>query len=980
MHLANNLFFLICPFFVIGLSFQAQNDYDLSKFIDQMEILSRLTNGIILEAGLIDESISPDDVISEILHLGAQKVDKLLEIDRVKLLDVITKYQNLSQSLSISSEIKAVEERFHLFENITTEINFEDLSKLDGESEYEDGVKQLEKLNTDMGVVENLFSNLTAIEERIENARNIDISNLTSSELNAELDAIKSMIGEIEEFSKNVTEFNNFVTEIGKISDFEKVNISFLDQLKFEKELRDRYDLKIKNGTKIQLDVIKENVEHFHESSQFFNVSHNLIIPILEFISSRIDDQKWAEKFTSKFSRHPSDIQDLPDDAKNDELKLLFNKKESDWVSEHLSKSLVPLADFGKILTEFDARWKILSLKTSLDDLSFVNDVQIKLAKNFELKNIQLEKLKSFEECDLHPNASVQTLEKIEEIRNAKNELKEAYSKLSSMFDYLKNLPDLKTLRNFKKLGKKHADSLKLNKEINETLGLIRTLKEDLPDFKEKMQNISELIKKVNSTPINEYLNSLEDSGYLGFYSCLKTEIGNEGKVVVDLLNEIDEIRKRGLENTTRSQEASGIVNAFVSSLDGLKNLRTYGEEMKNVTEMEVIALKSSIFNNSLIIMKKIQKSVEGLTHIRKLSEKRTELGAIFGDSDFIKTVAEKEKDKLKIEEYHELLKFENLKTSLETILSKIDKLNESIGSLEAANFSSFIPIFQEANEIEDFKQDVELMITALNSLKNVGLTTQQNITALVDALDVLKSLNLKFSTFEILSGIEGLRSLDAFFSSFSGAIPPPSTVPPPSTTEVILTETTTTQSTQVDIAMKQTGNTTASTMPEWQIGLIVAICLILAAAIIFGILCYCRRWFCFKNRKGKSASSPNKDNFIEIFPPPVPAVPAEESLYIPPTSTYQPLSTLPPAPSKTEQPKKETSSDGTSAQAGGQEFPPAEITVEPTQETEAKTKTVEEGPAETKSKEGTTGSKESVSKGSKSKEENKMKPSQEAM
>ncbi|CAO4369664.1 unnamed protein product [Caenorhabditis nigoni] len=975
MHLANSLLFLICTLFVVGESGQTNHADSLSQFVNKMTTLARLTNGIVLEKGLMDGSIPSDDVISEFLHMGNLTIDELFNLDSVQLNKSFTEFHHLSENLLSSNNMEAVESRFEVLNEIRKlALHLGNITNLPGLEDYQKSMSQLVAIPLDGKELDKLFTKFDDFEKRIENITEMEVPTNSNDKKKA-MAEIKKTIGMYIEFEKEVNTFNTFYEKIDSLKLLVKLNTSFLDPLDEEMELRQKYITESTSGVRIKLDLIRNNVEQFLNSSIIFQNSQGLVSPVQRLISARLDTQNWNNTYSIGLPNGLNDFQNISIDTNN--IKSLISNTDSDWVSEHLSRSLNPIINFGRNIYSIHDSWTNLS---SVDDLDSVVQASEAIAKYANDKDTILQLMEAFEECDEfseNETSKSQSLEKINNLRSAASELYHVFSEFIS-FDYLKDMPSsskyFPKYKTWSNLTNQSLPLLKSKPAWERSKVALEHLKKDFPEFKKNFTMVQEAIEKLNPILIEEYLKSLEDSGFLNFYSSLKDKIGGkeeDGKIILDLLKELSEFRRN--RTNLKIQEVIGVVGTLSNSLEDLKNLTQYGEEMKNVEEVEAVALRNSDFQDSRNVLNKLAKAVQGLEVIKESSVRRKELEDLVGDISFIKKSAEIYNASLKPEEIKNLSKIENLKTVLSELFLKIDDLNENIGKLEATTFGNFTPIFKAAHEIPDVTEDVKPLVSALQSLSKLDVSLQENITRILNSLNSLESLDLKFSAYEISSGSETLEALNLFFSSFRSKIPPAPTTPNTSPQITTILPVTSTLSAFPYTVMALGLNQTANTMPEWQIGLIVAIGLIIAA-LIFTILSYCRKWFCFKNKKSKSSKSENDISFIL---PPVPPVASEESLYIPPPSMYQPTPNLPPPPPLA---KKEPNPVSiATAHPGPSDFPPAQWTVEPTQD-ETKTKTVEEGP---KSKEvAASGSKESVSKGSasKSKEDVKMKPSQEVM
>ncbi|EGT36198.1 hypothetical protein CAEBREN_23181 [Caenorhabditis brenneri] len=955
-----------------------------------MDSLTRLTNGIILEAGLIDGSISSDDVISDFLRTGSAKLEDLLKTDDSKLNTLISTLEAIQGSLSSTPEIKAVEKRFLALEEIRTKaLDIGDVENLAGNDSYVKYVEQAKKAKTISKSLNDLFSELNFVSEAVKTMDKLTVNDTLTDDGDNKMGKIKEMINSLEKVKEDAVKLKSFLHSISQLKGLKSVDFSFLQPLFKEEEVRKKYIKDLASGSKIVLALISDNVQKLQNASKVFTDSSGLLTPLLNIVTNKMSTVSLS---IHGFSNGYDDLLKLPEDAESADLRGLCSETESDWVSKHLATALLLMADFGKNISEFDKKWEIFTKQSSLDALNYVIKTQEDIGKLADKKDIQLEKLKKFERCDEFsedPKMKVESLDTIRNIQNEKAKLDALVAKFKS-FESLDKLPDFSKLKPWN--GKKTIteDELETFKSLynrTEISNSLTTLRKDFNEFQKNIPIIEDLIPKISYSHIDNYQQSLIKSGYLTFYSCLTKDIGEDGSHALGLLTEIQKVRRHGKDG--RTQESKEIVDQFSKSLEDLKTLRQSGIDMKTITDTEAIALKDSMSKDGQKSIQQLSELMKGLEKVLKVSENQKGLESLLVDISFVAETAEKEKSKLKPEEYQELSKLENLKSKLAEVFVKIKNLEESIASFEPTNFNSLKPIFEAAGEIPEFTEDVKQMESSLEALKKVSPTLQGNITAIIDSLKLLETLDLKFSAYPFKTAEDVLKALDTFFADFSRKIPPPPTEPPTST----LADTPQTtpfaasDPDQIGVTQKQVASTTEKSMPEWQIGVIVAVCLIVAAAIILGILSYFRGWFCFKNHKSKTSSTSDSEPVIIL--PPLPPVHAAESLYIPPPSTYQQLPIPPPPPPSTGQPKADAGavvppppppppSTGTS-QPGPQDFPQATITVEPTQENEVKTKTVDET-GNGKSKETTTKSKESASKGSKStsKEDMRMKPSHE--
>ncbi|CAO4368312.1 unnamed protein product [Caenorhabditis nigoni] len=91
--------------------------------VDKMEKVSRIINGIAIQQSLIDGSISPDALISELLNFGNTTATQLLTIDTGKLTQLAKDVQGLPNSLQVDNSITEMENRLKLISKMVEKSN-----------------------------------------------------------------------------------------------------------------------------------------------------------------------------------------------------------------------------------------------------------------------------------------------------------------------------------------------------------------------------------------------------------------------------------------------------------------------------------------------------------------------------------------------------------------------------------------------------------------------------------------------------------------------------------------------------------------------------------------------------------------------------------------------------------------------------------------------------------------------------------------
>ncbi|CAL2027610.1 unnamed protein product [Caenorhabditis brenneri] len=113
--------------------FERATDKEFSTSIKQMEMISRITNGISLRQGLSRGSISNEELISELLNLGDVEPSDIERIDTVELKKLVENIQKLSETIPKTESSDPIEERLDklnsFLQNATNEKEIEEPGK-----------------------------------------------------------------------------------------------------------------------------------------------------------------------------------------------------------------------------------------------------------------------------------------------------------------------------------------------------------------------------------------------------------------------------------------------------------------------------------------------------------------------------------------------------------------------------------------------------------------------------------------------------------------------------------------------------------------------------------------------------------------------------------------------------------------------------------------------------------------------------------
>ncbi|CAO4368314.1 unnamed protein product [Caenorhabditis nigoni] len=143
----------------------------LETMVDKMEKASRVINGISIQQSLIDGSISPDALISELLNFGNTTATQLLTIDTGNLTKLIKDIQELPKKLPEDDLITKMENRLKLISEVVEKSN---------------GVTELKEPNTDYLKEARAFKNAAIVWDELEGlVKDLKLLSNATTNLNA---------------------------------------------------------------------------------------------------------------------------------------------------------------------------------------------------------------------------------------------------------------------------------------------------------------------------------------------------------------------------------------------------------------------------------------------------------------------------------------------------------------------------------------------------------------------------------------------------------------------------------------------------------------------------------------------------------------------------------------------------------------------------------------------------------------------------
>ncbi|CAO4368230.1 unnamed protein product [Caenorhabditis nigoni] len=739
--------------------------------------LARIINGVSLEIGLTDGTITSDAVISEILHMGPVKPSDVINMDSALLKKEMSHLNDLVGILESSNYINQSETRLVLLEDMREAYSFmKTYSDLPGKTEY---AKSLEELKT-IGTVKNdlvgfqttiTYSNifLNGLKKLPEDATDQDI-------LGQKPDFQFFEQHKLKETETKAKELDSALMKLRSARTIREQS-KFIDILFSETELRSR--LKVRRlYDDNHLKSVKNNFRKVSDASEKLINSLSYFKSIQSLTKERKSLQKDTQVYTCGFPGGALDVEKLTNDMSNYWIRKHI--KYGSIVCEILKESFDPFKDVTEKLKQVNTAW--IPLDDPLNQKSFESILSILLrveevAKNEGILSTTVDSLRKCDETlKLYPTFS---LFYIEEPRKSMDALNVKLGELRSLeyADQLKNLGNFKA--DFDTTGKSDEAVIKMIRKVSNKLktderyknlfnGVSRLLSE-LEESIKVIDEIPNLVSQIDLEHVEAYHKDINTPAYLGLYKCL-SEIPGKALAVKRVIETVEILR-----NFSSSGE-NVIMSTILDSRDFLKTSVGSLNEIRKINTQESMALKTS-FPNYKESSRKLGIAVQGLQNIQKVRESREKLKPLLEKVEEIQKAASglepKDQDALK--------KLSEIKNSLISMFSGIDSFLVELNGIRVKRvlsgrpgFRVFEKVFQAAGKIASVQIDPLDMKDVKEAMKKLNTAQQSQFSQSEDALKVLEGLNLDSARFGFLDAVSVLKDVDNFFTNFHGSISAP--------------------------------------------------------------------------------------------------------------------------------------------------------------------------------------------------------------
>ncbi|CAO4375729.1 unnamed protein product [Caenorhabditis nigoni] len=712
------------------------------EFLDHVNIIARIANGISLQSGLMNDKINIEDVAGELLNFGDVSVSTIAKFNPEAVMKFATKLKEIWNAMD-SSIIAEEQQVLDLTEILKSSRTIGDLKNLPGKEKYFSYLESLKTFD---------YRPLTAPGTFLGNA----LSSINSFELAKKYNIIKPSIIVGDFYILSI-----FLNDIIKsIETFKKSLPTLKDsELKHGSTvigpLRKIIDLAYLRGKRTGLyakEVAKTNMQEIAMISRDANFAFQDIVTVINLAGSRSQPEFQKRNVTSGFPSGVSDVNKLARDVRNPWLRKMI---EIDRPLFLLINSLHPLFEMNDKLNDLNEKLAVFSTPTLSGTFSNIGKFQKELSKiDPTVVNFTVTVWEGLDYCWASGTRKNDFKEIEDVIENVKILTEISQFELPELdLDVLNT-----TIENF-------LDALSFS-DLNNESNQLRSFQNDLYVIFEgsRVSQLKQKAEAVLSKKDNLYNSDFD--WHLEFYDCMENVKGAE-KVAqaITATQKLRELKDDGF----KAMESA--ISAISSVSEDLSNLGSLTADMKKNPDVTTKNLNK--FPNSATQSKVIGQLAATLRLAHGLKEMDSEIAHLKNVDYTVKTGIQKVYDQANRDELTtQWGDHKSDMNSLDQTLSAILSFESNLDAQKAKTLEEFSTPLKNLGTIPDVKINLPEKSKALGFLisqPQIDTTVKTELEKAKQTLDKLAELDLGFAAHqsEFQKAPSAFKALQDFLVGF---------------------------------------------------------------------------------------------------------------------------------------------------------------------------------------------------------------------
>ncbi|CAL2037502.1 unnamed protein product [Caenorhabditis brenneri] len=745
----------------------------LSKSVEKMKKVSRITNAIYLQQGLIDGSILPDDLLSEILKLGTAKSSALIGTESNKLKADVESLKTLAQSIKLTQEMKDNLDHFLGLEDIRNSVEgLGDVGSWSDDSTVTDITKKLKDNELSLPLIDKISGYVEVIGKAIDDLSLLQDLNTKGRIANAHGPFInigedgQHLIDETKTLTPDHSDFKS-ISDIQSLMSVLSVIFKGVDGIAaFSKHTKTMIGNKAAVG---------KNFENFKQVSSYSSGSQDLKT-VSQLYNNRQNRKSSDLKFSFPFMDSGRNIIELSNDISDPWMKTVIK-------SDGFAESLSMMSSLGGSLKTINEALTLSKQETGLEMTTVLEAVDHLLTSTFDQSEaekvsnsftdcgtklakpvFQLDDMKVLQTDSMAFDKTAYDLKKVssemlkiiqdEEFRGMLNEIVAISNKWNNNDAIVRN----QVFEEFKKYAnlEKFTAEFKRLKELSGKIGLLKT------GLKKSAGDVNKNIDKIG--PFQTAYAPFAD----GFTCLVQIE---SPKPLIEMIS----LTQKVMTLTAMKQgfaQVEKYIEKVSKALPDIKKVKNELDAMKGKTTPATDAL--NILHDRESHSRIIGSATQGIVNMETALEKKTVFEGLSPEislvKDQMKLVALDSKDRKNLDD---LVSIEPL---LVAMYQSLDSWESSLEDSNSAKLADHASIFLNAKSVSevllDFDESLKSLGKLINEVSDAGV--KDKLKSVQKILEEMSLVGLKFSDFSksFDDSKTSLTALDTFFADYGKAAP----------------------------------------------------------------------------------------------------------------------------------------------------------------------------------------------------------------
>ncbi|EGT39267.1 hypothetical protein CAEBREN_28828 [Caenorhabditis brenneri] len=733
-----------------------------------MKKVSRITNSIYLQQGLIDGTIPPDDLLTDILKLKFTKSSDVVEMDSAKMKAGVGSLKTLAQSIKPTDAMKTNLRYYLALDTIHDAIQKQtDGGEWPEANNIKTIVKNFKDNEIALSVVDKLLEYVETIDEKIKKMEKPhDFSSQTGVlEVYIAFLSLKEKGTLFESDSKLISQEH---VDYKSINNIESVLPSLAvvhQKVKAVQKCKENSSLLSHDSN-----TDAASFESFKKIDNFSKNDHKNQLTVISELHRQSNSAR-SSQYSFPFMDSGKNIFGLSDALKDPWMKSVFK-------SDGFPESLEQISSMGELLRKINDSL-VMKDKISMELQNFFEIIDLVSSVDYNSKEAEgiAEELSK---CEKDISRNQLQLDEIEELlkqlRGFDNAIKDLKQAFIDFVDFSKNQEFQKVLSDVVEISRKctsqDASVVKLVLQEYQQFANLKKFTKDISQLKDQVDKIKELktalkesASKVDSNA--DKITSLKadyDKFFSKGFDCLLKIVDTKPLTnMMFLAQKLNSVTTM----TTGFNEIDKFIDKVSKVIPEIKRVKTGMDGIKGKRTPASDALNN--LPNREIHSKTIGSATQGIVNMFTVLEKKTDFEGLKSELPLVQQ--ESQKVSLDQKDLENLDKLATIESDISMMYQTLDTWKSSLKDPKSATLADYFPIFSHAKSVSEITLDFDETAKSLQMLidKVTDQGVKDKLITVQTRMREMNSVGMKFSDYsKVFDDLKTtLSALDTFFANY---------------------------------------------------------------------------------------------------------------------------------------------------------------------------------------------------------------------